>query len=251
MKVDVNDKDPLGPLAEEFTARYRAGEQPSLSEYLERCPEQAEHIRALFPIMTLLEQASESVGDAKDPPPQLSDLLLQQLYTEMRQMAAWLLSREREPGTLNPTALVHEAYLRVVGNDPQREWDGRGHFFAAAAEAMRRVLVERARRRKRLRHGGGRQRLELDESCVAVDPPSDDLMALDEALTKLAAQAPMKAELVKLRYFVGLTVAEAAAALGISEATAARYWQFARVWLYAEMRDGEVDQTPTPRPDYE
>jgi RNA polymerase sigma factor (TIGR02999 family) len=163
--------------------------------------------------------------------------LLEQVYDALRDLAAQRLAHEGQAQSLTATALVHEAYLRVVGPDPQREWDGRGHFFAAAAEAMRRVLIDRARMRQRLRRGGGLTRVDLNESCALTGPPDDDLLALDEALTRLAVLAPVKAEVVKLRYFAGLSVAEAAEALGISEVTAARYWAFARAWLYAELAE--------------
>jgi RNA polymerase sigma factor (TIGR02999 family) len=127
------------------------------------------------------------------------------------------------------------------GCEPQH-WDGRGHFFAAAAEAMRRILVEQARRKNRLRHGGARKRVDLDSACAVSDPPTVDLLALDEALTRLATKQPAKAELVKLRFFAGLTMPEAAAALGISLATAERHWTFARTWLYAQMVEDRPDK---------
>jgi RNA polymerase sigma factor (TIGR02999 family) len=163
--------------------------------------------------------------------------LLPLVYDELRQLAARKLAQEKPGQTLQATALVHEAYLRLVDVEAARHWNSRGHFFAAAAEAMRRILVENARRRGRLRHGGGRQRLDLDEACPLAPPPGDDLPALDEALTRLAARDPVRAELVKLRFFGGLTMPEAAQALGISLATAERYWTFARTWLYAELTE--------------
>jgi len=147
------------------------------------------------------------------------------------------MGQERAGHTLQATALVHEAYLRLVDGNTAKSWDGRWHFFAAAAEAMRRILVERARKRGRLKHGGGRRRVEMDVVCLEGDSPSIDLLALDEALAKLAAWQPAKAELVKLRYFAGLNSAEAAQALGVSLATAERYWAFARAWLYAELAE--------------
>jgi RNA polymerase sigma factor (TIGR02999 family) len=165
-----------------------------------------------------------------------ADELLPLIYDELRRLAAQRLSREKPSQTLDATALVHEAYLRLVGPDEGPHWDGRGHFFAAAAEAMRRILIDNARRKRRPKHGGGRQRVDLDESLV-VDEPREDLLALDEALSKLAEREPVKAELVKLRYFAGLTVQEAADVLGISVPTAERYWTFARVWLYAALND--------------
>jgi RNA polymerase sigma factor (TIGR02999 family) len=146
------------------------------------------------------------------------------------------MAQEKPGQTLQPTALVHEAYLRLVGYSPDQPWNSRGHFFAAAAEAMRRVLVEQARRKRRVRHGGARQRIDLDEACSLVQPPSEDLLALDEALTRLASLNPVRAEVVKLRFFAGLTMPEIAQALAISLPTAERYWAFARTWLYTELR---------------
>ncbi|HEY7309886.1 MAG TPA: ECF-type sigma factor [Gemmataceae bacterium] len=170
---------------------------------------------------------------------QAADQLLPLVYAELRKLAAQRLAHERPGQTLQATALVHEAWLRLAGDNAAQHWNSRGHFFAAAAEAMRRILIEQARRKQRVRHGGGRQRIELDEVCPVVLPRSDDLLALDEALTRLAAHDPIRAELVKLRFFAGLTMAEAAQALGISLATAERYWAFARVWLYAELAEEE------------
>jgi RNA polymerase sigma factor (TIGR02999 family) len=171
--------------------------------------------------------------------PHAAGELLPLVYEELRRLAAAKLAQEKPGQTLQATALVHEAYLRLVDADAERHWNGRGHFFAAAAEAMRRILVESARRKQRIRHGGGRQRLDLDEACAVTEPPAADLLALDEALTRLAAQAPLRAELVKLRFFAGLTMAEAAQVLGISLATAERHWTFARTWLFAELADAE------------
>ena len=171
--------------------------------------------------------------------PRAANELLPLVYTELRRLAAQKLTHEAPGQTLQATALVHEAYLRLVGNAPAQPWNSRGHFFAAAAEAMRRILIESTRRKRRIRHGGGLKRLDLEEGCAIQDQPSDDLLALDEALTRLAARDRVRADLVKLRFFAGLTTAEAAQALGISLATAERYWAFARVWLYAELSDGE------------
>jgi RNA polymerase sigma factor (TIGR02999 family) len=158
--------------------------------------------------------------------------LLPLVYNELRRLAAGHLARERPCQTLQATALVHEAYLRLVGPDPGRGWNGRGHFFAAAAEAMRRILVESARRKSREKHGGGRRRVALDDALANPSERADDLLALDEALADLAREDPAKAELVKLRYFAGLTLEEAAACRGISLATAKRHWAVARAWLY-------------------
>src|SRR5438093_5861617 len=157
--------------------------------------------------------------------------LLPLVYEELRKLAAARMSAEAPGHTLNATALVHEAYLRLVGPADAACWDNRGHFFAAAAEAMRRILVDHARRKAAARHGGGLSRLELDPDLAAVPEPREDLLALDEALDRLAAEDPLKADLVKLRYFGGLTLPEAAAALGLSERTAGRHWAFARAWL--------------------
>ena len=170
---------------------------------------------------------------------QAADELLPLVYEELRRLAAVRIAHERPGQTLQATALVHEAYLRLVGEDPPAKWEHRGHFFAAAAEAMRRILVENARRKERLRHGGGQRRMELEEADLAIDGPSVDMLALDEALRQFEAHQPRKAELVKLRYFAGLSEDDAAAALGISRATASRWWAFARAWLYDRMRGAE------------
>jgi RNA polymerase sigma factor (TIGR02999 family) len=170
-------------------------------------------------------------GDAK-----AADDLLPLVYDELRRLAAQRLALERPGQTLQATALVHEAYLRLVGPGPDRPWDGRGHFFAAAAEAMRRVLVDRARRRKSLKRGGRCDRIELDLAGLASPEPAPDLLALDEALDRLAARDAVKAELVKLLYFAGLSIPEAAEALGLSHAAAKRAWAYARAWLRIEIR---------------
>jgi RNA polymerase sigma factor (TIGR02999 family) len=149
------------------------------------------------------------------------------------------LAQETPGQTLQPTALVHEAYLRLVGAGEGPPWDSRGHFFAAAAEAMRRILLDRARNKHRQKRGGGWRRLRLEQIDLAADGPPDDLLALDEALERLAREDPPCAELVKLRFFAGLTQDEAAAALGIARRTADRYWAFARSWLYDALREGE------------
>ena len=182
--------------------------------------------------LTLILQQMER-GD-----PQAADRLLPLVYDELRRIAAGKMAREPAGQTLQPTALVHEAWLRLGGDD-QPTWQNRAHFFGAAAEAMRRILIDRARRRRALRHGGGQERLNVDDLELAADPNNDDqLLAVHEALDKLAAQDPRKAELVKLRYFAGLTIEEAALALGISEPTAKRWWTFARTWLFQEIRPG-------------
>jgi RNA polymerase sigma factor (TIGR02999 family) len=169
--------------------------------------------------------------------PQAAALLLPLVYDELRKLAAARISDERPGQTLQATALVHEAYARLVDVDTAQQWNGRGHFFAAAAEAMRRILIDNARRRRREKHGGDRVRVNLDEAlCVGLQP-REDLLALDDALERLAAEEPAKAELVKLRYYAGLSVEEAAACLGISPATAKRQWAVARAWLFAALSE--------------
>ena len=171
--------------------------------------------------------------------PQAAEELLPLVYDELRRLAAARIAQERPGQTLQATALVHEPTCDWWGMSRRPEWEHRGHFFAAAAEAMRRILVENARRKRRLRHGGEHLRVELDEADVAIVGPSDDMLALDEALQQFESDEPRKAELVKLRYFAGLSEAEAAAALGISRPTAARWWAFARAWLYDRLHGGE------------
>ncbi len=178
-------------------------------------------------ILTAIEQ-----GDAKE-----ADKLLPLVYDELRCLAAHKMSRESPGQTLQATALVHEAYIRLVGSEEQN-WGGRTHFFTAAAEAMRRILIDNARRKKSLKHGGGHQIANLDDAELTIEEPSEDIIALDEALTKLAVEDPVKANLVKLRYFAGLTIKQAADILGISRATADRYWSYARVWLFHETSKG-------------
>jgi len=162
--------------------------------------------------------------------------LLPLVYEELRRLAAQKMSQERPGQTLQATALVHEAYLRLVGSE-DRNWSGRPHFFAAAAEAMRRILIENARRKQRLKRGVDQQRVDLDE-YIAIEESSEDMVALDEALAKLADEDSVKAELVKLRYFAGLTIEQAAQMLGISRTTADRYWSYARAWLFHEINKG-------------
>ena len=164
--------------------------------------------------------------------------LLPLVYEELRRLAAIRLSNEAPGQTLEATALVHEAYLRLLGADAS--WDNRGHFFAAAAEAMRRILIDRARTKRRKKRGGTIRRQELRDVDAVCEIPPDELLALDEALQKLELEDPAKAALVKLRFFAGLTVEQAASALHISRATADRYWSFARAWLYHEIGDDSV-----------
>jgi RNA polymerase sigma factor (TIGR02999 family) len=164
--------------------------------------------------------------------------LLPLVYDELRRLAAQKLVHEAPGQTLQPTALVHEAYLRLVGERDERQWDNRGHFFAAAAEAMRRILVDNARRKHTVKHGGGRRKVPLEEFHRVCESPQD-LLDLDDALSRFAGDEPAKAELVQLRFFGGLTTPEAAAVLGISVATAERWWAYARTWLFSELQGGE------------
>jgi RNA polymerase sigma factor (TIGR02999 family) len=177
--------------------------------------------------------AAIEVGD-----PKAAAELLPLVYDELRKLAAARMTMESAGHTLSATALVHEAYLRLIGPADDARWNSRGHFFAAAAEAMRRILVDAARRKATIRHGGRRRRVTLDELRPETESP-EGLVDLDDALKKFADDEPQKAKLVELRFFGGLSVAEAATVLGVSPATAARWWKFAKVWLYAELRDGK------------
>jgi len=177
-------------------------------------------------------------GDA-----QAANELLPLVYQELRRLAAHKMAGEAPGHTLQPTALVHEAYLRLIGPGQLQQWDGRGHFFAAAAEAMRRILVESARRKKRLKHGGALQRVDMEEVELPLPMPDDELLALDEALNRLATVDARAAEVVKLCFFVGFTQEQAGKELGISVATAERLWSFARAWLFRE-----VQKTLNPTP---
>jgi RNA polymerase sigma factor (TIGR02999 family) len=165
--------------------------------------------------------------------------LLPLVYNELRQLAAARLANEKCGQTLQPTALVHEAYLRLVGNENSQRWDSRGHFFAAAAEAMRRILVENARRKNRQKHGGEFQRVELKDADVATSLPDERLLAIDEALDRLAKEDPPAAELVKLRFFAGFSISEAAEILGISRSNAYAHWAYARAWLQCQVESAE------------
>jgi RNA polymerase sigma factor (TIGR02999 family) len=171
--------------------------------------------------------------------PHAAKQLLPLVYDELRKLAAQKLAQEKPGQTIQATALVHEAYLRLVGRADEQKWDNRGHFFAAAAEAMRRILVENARRKKTQKHGGKLVRCALDELPLVAPDLGEDLLALDEALEKFAKEDPVKARLVNLRHFAGLTVDQAAEALNISPATADRYWAYARAWLHAEITGGQ------------
>jgi RNA polymerase sigma factor (TIGR02999 family) len=181
--------------------------------------------------VTLLLDAIED-GDA-----QASEQLLPLVYDELRKLAAVRLANEPPGQTLQATALVHDAFVRLVDVERQQEWNSRGHFFAAAAEAMRRILVENARRKQRLKHGGEFVRHELEEAEIVASELKHDLLAIDEALTVLAKQDPLKAQLVELRFFAGMTVEEAAQVLGVSAITAKRHWRYARAWLHRQIVD--------------
>jgi RNA polymerase sigma factor (TIGR02999 family) len=182
-----------------------------------------------------MTDASLLLKAAEHGDPQAASQLLPLVYDELRRLAEQKLALEKPGQTLNATALVHEAYLRLIGNNPEQPWNGRGHFFAAAAESMRRILIENARRKRRLRHGGDNQRVPLKESEVAGEAADNRLLAVDEALDRLAQVDAQVAEVVKLRYFMGLTIEQAADVLGISVRTANRHWSFARAWLYQQL----------------
>ena len=186
----------------------------------------------------LVTDVTRILDRAEQGDPQAAEELLPLVYDELRRVAAQKMAGEAPGQTLQPTALVHEAWLRLVGSQDQ-QWKGRGHFFAAAAEAMRRILIDNARRKNRVRHGKGLARVDLDRVDLAIEADDDTLLRVDEALARLAAADPLKAELVKLRYFVGLSIPEAGRALGLSESTTKRYWAFARAWLYNELKSQE------------
>jgi RNA polymerase sigma factor (TIGR02999 family) len=198
------------------------------------------YVRAM-PDLTAVLQAIDA-GD-----PQAAEQLLPLVYEQLRRLAAWKLSQEKPGQTLDATSLVHEAYLRLVGTKPEQPWASRGHFFAAAAEAMRRILVENARRKQSQKRGGGMARHDIADVAVATPQPHPDVLALDEALSRLAAQDKVKADLVQLRYFAGLTLDQAAGVLGISPATADRYWAYAKAWLYHELTRGDTSPGPGPK----
>lgn len=170
--------------------------------------------------------------------PAAAERLLPLVYDELRKLAAARLANEKPGQTLQATALVHEAYLRLVGCDSAQQWDSRGHFFVAAAEAMRRILIENARRKASLKRGGDHIRIQVADLPEQLDGDQVDLLALDDALRKLEAEQPSKAELVKLRYFAGCSLEESAQILGVSRATAQRNWAYARAWLYGQLKDG-------------
>jgi RNA polymerase sigma factor (TIGR02999 family) len=178
-------------------------------------------------ILNAIEQ-----GDTK-----AADKLLPLVYEELRRLAAKKMSLESPGQTLQPTALVHEAYIRLVGSEAQT-WNSRTHFFYAAAESMRRILIDSARRKQRLKRGAGQGKIDFEDAEIAMEAPSEDMIALDEALTKLTSTDKQKADLVKLRYFAGLTLEQAADILGLSKSMAKRHWTFARAWLYRQITTG-------------
>jgi RNA polymerase sigma factor (TIGR02999 family) len=191
-----------------------------------------------------MSEATELMNALEGGDPRAARKFFPLVYEELRKVAAQKLAQEKPGQTLQPTALVHEAYLRLVGVPQPQQFDGRGHFYAAAAEAMRRILVEHARRRYALKRGGQRERQPLDSELVAGPSdaaPIDDLLALDDALNKLAAEDATKAELVKLRYFAGLTLEEASEVLGISHNTADRWWAYAKAFLFREIKSTDLD----------
>ena len=192
--------------------------------------------------MTEVSHVLESIEQGD---PQAASRLLPLVYDELRKLAAQRLIQEKPGQTLQATALVHEVYLRLVDGEVIQRWESRGHFFAAAAEAMRRILVDNARRKRAEKHGGRCARQELDDVDIAAPAPSEDLLALDEALSKLEANDLVKAQLVKVRYFAGLSEEDAARALGVSRATVQRHWRYAKAWLLDELR-GAGDQHENP-----
>ncbi len=176
----------------------------------------------------------------EDGDPCASEALLPLVYEELRRLAAHKMEAEKPGQTLQPTALVHEAWIKLTGST-QQTWKNRQHFFGAAAEAMRRILIDRARKRQRTRHGHGLKRMQLTEIDLAATATDDQLLAVDEALSRLAEESPERAELVKLRYYVGLNIPDAAKALGISESTAKRQWNYVRLWLFKRLQETTND----------
>ena len=187
-----------------------------------------------------MTDVTQILSQIEDGDPNAAHQLLPLVYEELKKLAAAKLASEKPRQTLQATALVHEAYMRLVNVDKVDGWKGRGHFFGAAAEAMRRILIDHARCKQRPKHGGDWKRVELDDPPVVTEDRAAQLLALDKALEKLEAESREKAELVKLRYFAGLTQREAANALGLSRATADRYWAYAKVFLHCEMEDAEI-----------
>jgi RNA polymerase sigma factor (TIGR02999 family) len=193
-----------------------------------------------------VNEAREPTSPIDEADKERAERLLPLVYDELRRLASRRLRREAPGHTLEATALVHEAYMRLVGGDPARRWEGRDHFFAAAAEAMRRILVDRARNRRRLKRGGAMGRVDLDSVSIGLDSPGDELIDLDEALTELGREDPLCARLVNLRFFVGLTQAEAAELLRLPRRTADRHWAYARAWLYDRLQRGPSGSPTEP-----
>ena len=190
-----------------------------------------------------MSEVTRILSAIEEGDPHAAEQLLPLVYDELRKLAAAKLAQEKPGQTLEATALVHEAYVRLVGTpseDAAREWEGRAHFFAAAAEAMRRILVEKARRKRRPKHGGRLARVDIELANIASPIPDEDLLALDEAMTRLAAEEPIRAQLVQLRFYAGLSNEQAAKVQGISGVTAKRYWRYARAWLHREVRKGDI-----------
>jgi RNA polymerase sigma factor (TIGR02999 family) len=199
-----------------------------LSGYNRRCPNARRTVGIMSGVTQILERIEAGDGQA-------AEQLLPLVYDELRKLAAARMAQEAPGQTLQATALVHEAYLRLVDTDKAQHWDSRGHFFAAAAEAMRRILVDRARRKRSRRHGGGFERLDLLERDLAVEAPDDSILRLDAALTELAKVRPQAAQLVNLRFFAGLTMDQTASVVGVSSRTARRLWVYAQAWLRREI----------------
>lgn len=193
--------------------------------------------RSGLPVLTAtsMSDVTQILSRIESGDPSAADQLLPLVYDELRRLAAQKLAHEKPGQTLQATALVHDAYLRLVDVEQAQHWNSRGHFFAAAAEAMRRMLVERARRKKRRRHGGGRNRVDLDTELLISDDTDDVMLSVNDALDQLATDEPQAAEVVKLRYFAGLTIEETAAAMNISVRTVNRHWTYARAWLYEQL----------------
>jgi RNA polymerase sigma factor (TIGR02999 family) len=190
-----------------------------------------------------MENVTRILQEIEQGDPVAAEKLLPLIYDELRRLAAQRMRHEQPGQTLEATALVHDAYLRLVDVEQAQHWNSRGHFFAAAAEAMRRLLVERARRKKRIRHGGERQRVDLDTQLCMPAVGDDRLLEINDAMVRLAGEEPEAANVVKLRYFAGLTIKEAAAAMGISVRTANRHWTYARAWLYQQLEGYDEKRT--------
>jgi RNA polymerase sigma factor (TIGR02999 family) len=184
-----------------------------------------------------MNEVTQILSAVEQGDPKAAEQLLPLVYRELRNLAAQRLAQEEPGQTLQATALVHEAYIRLVDVDKAQHWDSRGHFFAAAAESMRRILLNRARDRKRLKRGGDLKRIDLDQIELALDTPDEELVALDEAIERLEHEDPLCAGLVKLRFFAGLNLGEAAHLLGITRRVADRHWAYARAWLYARLQE--------------